>query len=272
MKSSDTVTDDHYLVSYRVDSGHNGARLDQFLKEFYRRRSREQLKRAIADGSVFIERNLGEHFTLGRLKPSMQVLEGDEVQVRSERKPEPPVCFDYKVLYEDDVILVVDKPANLPVHPAGRYFFNTLLIHLRTQGHRDAIRAGTEFFLVHRIDKETSGVLLLAKDRAVCAAIVRQFAERTTEKRYLAVVHGVPRDEFSVDLAMKRATHSLINVKMMVAPEADGGQSAFTEFRRLSTHKNGHGEFSVLECFPKTGRQHQIRIHLEAAGHPIVGD
>ncbi|OFZ55685.1 MAG: hypothetical protein A2428_13390 [Bdellovibrionales bacterium RIFOXYC1_FULL_54_43] len=268
MKSTDTLNENHYLVTHYVDPGQTGIRLDSFLKGRYRKRSRETLKRAIDSGAISIQRNQSPHLHIGRLKASTQLIGGDEVLVLSERKPEPEVSFDYKILFEDDSILVIDKPPNLPVHPAGRYFFNTLLVHLRTNGHRDPLKAEREYFLAHRIDKETSGILVLAKNREVCAKLVRQFAERRTEKRYLAVVHGIPPAEFTIDAPLRRTTVSAIELKMMAAPESEGGQPSLTVFRRLETH----GAFSLVECHPKTGRQHQIRIHLETAGHPIVGD
>jgi 23S rRNA pseudouridine1911/1915/1917 synthase len=271
MKSSESVTDNHYLVTYSVRQ--NGIRLDAFLKEHYRKRSREQLKRAIDDGIVTIARSQGPHLTMGRLKPSMQLIVGDEVQVLTERKPEPEVSFDYRVIYEDDVLFVIDKPPNLPVHPAGRYFFNTLTTHLKTEGHKNPLRAEIDYYLVHRIDKETSGILVLCKEKEAGAHLTAQFAARKTEKYYLAIAKGIAPEEFECDLAMKRSTTSAISLKMMLAPESDGGQSSLTRFKRLSCHRHPlHGDFSVVQCFPKTGRQHQIRVHLEAAGFPIVGD
>ncbi|MCM2277463.1 MAG: RluA family pseudouridine synthase [Oligoflexia bacterium] len=265
-------SEDEYLVTHYVDRGETGTRLDAFLKSRYRKRSREAIKRAIDSGAITVSRNQSPHLTAGKLKPSFQLIEGDEVLVLSERKPEPEVCFDYRVIHEDDAILVIDKPSNLPVHPAGRYFFNTLLVHLRTQGHRNPLKAEREFFLVHRIDKETSGILVLAKNREVANHLTRQFAERSTEKTYLAIARGETPAEFTLDLAMRKSTTSIIDVKMAIAPESDGGQSALTRFKRLSVHPTRHGIFSLVECYPKTGRQHQIRLHLEAAGHPIVGD
>lgn len=268
MNVTHSLSSDQYLVTHSVGPNQNGIRLDSFLKDRYRRRTREQLKRAIGTGAVTLRRPQGPHLTVGRLKPSSQLVPGDEVLVLTERKPEPEVSFDYRVLFEDDVLFVIDKPPNLPVHPAGRYFFNTLLVHLKTQGHKNPLEADREFYLVHRIDKETSGILVIAKEKDACTHLTRQFAARTTQKRYLAITRGVTEEHFKIDLAMKRATNSLIELKMTVAAEEDGGQSASTTFRRLETR----GDFSLVECIPKTGRQHQIRVHLEAAGHPIVGD
>lgn len=278
MKSSENLTNTHYLVTYEVRQ--HGVRLDAFLKEHYRSRSREQLKRVIESGAVTIQRPQGPHLSVGKLKPSLQLIYGDEVQVLSEKKAEPEVCFDYRVVHEDDVLYIIDKPANLPVHPAGRYFFNTLLTHLKTNGHRSPLRAPvkgddseTDWYLVHRIDKETSGVLCLCKDKDAGAHLTAQFAARKTEKTYLAIARGVTPEEFSVDHPLMRSTVSKISLKMMCAPESEGGQPSLTHFKRLSVHKHPiHGYFSLVKCFPRTGRQHQIRIHLEAAGHPIVGD
>ncbi len=268
MNVTHTLTSDHYLVTHSVGPNQNGIRLDTFLKERYRKRSREQLKKAIDSGAISVRRNQGPHLTVGRPKPSSQLIPGDEVLVLTERKPEPEVRFDYKILFEDEVLFVINKPPSLPVHPAGRYFFNTLLVHLKTQGHQTPLKAEREYYLVHRIDKETSGVLVLAKVKEVCAHLTRQFAERTTLKRYLAIVRGQCPESFVVDLPLKRATQSLIELKMITSTVEEGGQPSLTTFRRLETF----GDFSLVECLPKTGRQHQIRVHLDAVGYPIVGD
>lgn len=262
------VTTETYLVTHLVGPNQTGIRLDTFLKDYYRKRSREAIKRSIESGSITVRREQGPHLSIGRLKPSSQLIAGDEILVQSDRKPEPEVNFNYKVLYEDEGLFVIEKPANLPVHPAGRYFFNTLLVHLKTEGHQTPLKMEREYFLVHRIDKETSGILVLAKNREVCANLTRQFAERMTQKRYLAIVKGITPPEFTVDQAMRRSTRSLIGLKMEIAPESDGGLPAVTRFHTLETA----GNYSLVECFPKTGRQHQIRLHLEYAGHPIVGD
>lgn len=141
-------------------------------------------------------------------------------------------------------------------------------MHLKTEGYRKPLHAEREYFLVHRIDKETSGILVLTQDREACANLTRQFAERRTEKTYLAIVRGHPPEAFEIDAALKRDENSEIKLKMRVAPESEGGSSALTSFRRLSLH----GDYALVECRPRTGRQHQIRVHLEHAGHPIVGD
>lgn len=333
------LSENHYLVKYRVGPNQTGIRLDQFLKDHYRKRSREEIKRAIASEAVTVERNQSAHLTIGKLKSATLLLEGDIVLVLSEKKPEPPVNFNYKLIYEDDVLFVVDKPANLPVHPSGRFFFNTLLTHLKiesmkrrneeNESHSSSLphpRSASDlkftkpkepnqsvkernqrsslakinapiidsedfFYLAHRIDKETSGILVLTKDSDSCAKIVEQFAKRQTEKKYLAIVKNnfqwsdlnapeftydhkvvekksLNETEFTIDFAMNRDPKSKIALKMACFPEKEGGLPSSTHFKVIERR----GDFSLLECSPKTGRQHQIRVHAEAAGYPLVGD
>jgi 23S rRNA pseudouridine1911/1915/1917 synthase len=256
------LTPNRYALVHTVDFKNHGTRLDHFLKKKYRKRSRAQLQKAIHSGCIRMERST--QCPLGNIKPSSLVLTGDKVFVISERKGEPEVSWNYEILYEDEAILVINKPAPLPVHPAGRYFFHTLLMHLKSQQEENA----ENYFLVHRLDKETSGVLILAKHKTACAHLTKQFAQRKVKKQYLAIVHGTPPPTFSVTRALKRSTHSLIRLKMMVSTEEEGAQPSETSFQTLETR----GRFSILSCFPKTGRQHQIRIHLESEGFPIVGD
>ncbi len=289
--TTSTLTADQYLVIHSVGPNQQGIRLDLFLKERYPKRSRVQLQEAIESGVVSIRRAPGNHLMVGQQpKPSSPLSPGDEIGVLTERKTEPEVNFQYHVIFEDEFILVIDKPPCLPVHPAGRYFFNTLLIHLKTAGHQKPLKLdfgdveesnilkgsrhshqkdpNKDFFCVHRIDKETSGVLVVAKTKAACIHLTRQFAERQPEKKYWAIVKGICPETFHIDLSLKRSQTSLIRLKMTTASVDEGGQWAYTSFKRLQVLDG----FSWIECMPKTGRQHQIRVHLEAAGYPLVGD
>lgn len=258
-----------YLVKYAVGHTQAGTRLDRFLMARYRKRSREQLKRAIDSGAITVSREGGPHLNLGRLKPSFALQIGDVVHVLSTRSREPDVNFNYRALYEDDAILVIDKPANLPVHPAGRFFFNTLLTHLKTRGFTNSQESLNDYYLVHRIDKETSGILLLAKTRAACNHLTLQFRNRETDKYYLAIARGAPSaPAFDVADPIGKRPGSPIGLKIYRVAEADGGWSAHTHFELVETR----GAFSLLACFPRTGRQHQIRVHADLAGLPLVGD
>lgn len=276
--SREFTSEDEYLVTHVVDRYQTGIRLDAFLKDRYRKRSRAAMVRALATGAIRLRRDQSPHLTAGRLKPSTQLIAGDEVLVVSERRPEPPVDFNYRLIFEDDELFVVDKPANLPVHPAGRYFFNTLLTHLTSQAMGDGKQQN--YYLAHRLDKETSGIMAMTKTKTSCADLTAQFASRTTQKTYLAIVRGHSAPQFTVDAPMLRSTRSVIELKMMIAgPDDPQGMPALTGFETVAHYRSaakalaGHGSnFSLVRCYPKTGRQHQIRLHLEHAGHPIVGD
>lgn len=260
---------DSFSVLHSVTPAMEGTRLDAFLKERHKSRSREVLKAAIKKGSIKIHRNQSPHLQVGRLKPSTPLLSGDLVEVVSNRKKEPEVDFNYQVLYQDEALFVISKPANLPVHPAGGYFFNTLLTHLQTNGFTKPLHADDQYFLAHRIDRETSGILVMTKTPETCASISAQFKERITEKKYLAIIHGVPeQDNFEVTLPLGKDHSSKVRLKIGILPEEEGGWSAHTRFHVLARGE----KFSLVECFPKTGRQHQIRVHLAKSGHPIVGD
>jgi RluA family pseudouridine synthase len=202
----------------------------------------------------------------------------DKVYVLSTKGAEPEVDFNYQILFEDAHILVIEKPGNLPVHPSGRYFFNTLLTQLRVENGNE-VDQKKEFYIVHRIDRETSGVLVIGKTPSAAASLVDQFGKRETSKEYLAIVKGVvEKDSFVVDAPLARDPHSEIRLKMhVVEMGADGeplyvpkseilpANTAFEVVERL----NG---FTILRCKPHTGRQHQIRVHLWHVGHPIAGD
>ena len=171
-----TLTGNTYLVKYTVGHQQAGTRLDRFLMVRYKKRSREQLKKAIESGAITITREGSKHLNLGKIKPSLPLQKGDVVNVLSTKSKEPEVNFNYSVLYEDDDILVINKPPNLPVHPAGRFFFDTLLVHLKTRGFTNVHNAEKDFYLVHRIDKETSGILLIAKTREACNQLTLQLS------------------------------------------------------------------------------------------------
>ncbi|MCM0607292.1 MAG: RluA family pseudouridine synthase [Xanthomonadaceae bacterium] len=266
MNVSHRLSENQYLVTYNVGSGESGSRIDNFLKSRYHRRSREQIKRALDSGAISIIRTSSQ---VGKIKPSSTVMLGDQVHVMTERKEEPEVNFNYKILFEDETLFIVEKPSNLPVHPAGKYFFNTLTTHLKTQGFKTPLNDDVDFYLAHRIDKETSGVLVLSKDKEVSQKLAAQFADRTTEKTYLAITHGrIEKDEFSVDVPIGRDPNAPVTLKMAPLALEAGGQTAATKFKVIERR----GNFTLVECYPKTGRQHQIRVHLDHVGHPIVGD
>ncbi|MBU6153852.1 MAG: RluA family pseudouridine synthase [Bdellovibrionales bacterium] len=268
-----TLSGKQYRVTHSVGPNQSGIRLDRFLMDRYTRRSREKLKRIIDSGAIRVIRENSKHRKLGRIKASFSLQAGDIVELISIKKPEPEVSFDYKILYEDQDILVLNKPPNLPVHPAGRFFFNTLLTHLKTDGFKLELERERNFFLVHRIDKETSGILLLAKSKDACNALTLQFRNRETEKYYLSILRGKPESSrFKIETPIGKPRGAIIGIKMEPLSLEAGGLASETLFETIETREGKEGTFTLSACFPKTGRQHQIRVHAEIAGHPLVGD
>jgi 23S rRNA pseudouridine1911/1915/1917 synthase len=163
------------------------------------------------------------------------------------------------VLYEDEAVIVVDKPAGLPVHPSASYHHNTLTMLLGKRFGRDGAQ------IAHRLDKETSGIVVCARPGPDEAYVKRQFELREVKKEYLAIARGViASDEGVIEIPMRRATAGLHHM-METSPD---GLEARTRYVVLDRKPSA----TLVHLFPETGRQHQLRVHLAAIGHPIVGD
>jgi 23S rRNA pseudouridine1911/1915/1917 synthase len=174
-------------------------------------------------------------------------------------EPNVPLYFD--VLHEDEALVAVDKPAGLPVHPSATYHKNTLTYLLRQRFGDGAPQ------IAHRLDRETSGLLLCGRTRAAERELKIAFENRRVSKRYLAIVRGVmPDDEGRIELPMDRAKEGL-HILMEVTPQGEGYPSV-TRYRVVARR----GDATLVSLAPESGRQHQLRVHLSAVGFPILGD
>jgi len=247
-------------IELTVDEG--GARLDKFLAEQVADLSRSAIRRLIDSAEVTVN---GEP-----AKASYKVRPGDAI-VACVPQPEPmePVAeaIPLGIVYEDQALIVVNKPAGMVIHPAPGHrsgtLVNALLAHcLDLASDAGDARPG----IVHRLDRDTSGLILVAKNEQIRRALQRQFKARQVRKVYVALLDGrleAARGRIEAPLGRDPRHRQ----RMAVVP---GGREAVTEYRLLASFAGG--DYSLVEAEPKTGRTHQIRVHFASIGHPVVGD
>ncbi len=247
---------------FEADEEALGERLDKFLCAMLPEQSRSYLQKLIKDGSVLVNGKAE--------KASYRMDDGDEVAVEIPELAEPEILAEdipLEILYEDDDLLMVNKPKGMVVHPSAGHVTGTLvnavLFHCRGQlsGINGILRPG----IVHRIDKDTTGVLVICKNDRAHRIVAAQLKEHSITRKYRAIVQGVIREEEGIiDSPIGR--HPLERKKMAVGVK--NGKRALTHYRVLERFA-GH---TYIECQLETGRTHQIRVHMASIHHPILGD
>jgi 23S rRNA pseudouridine1911/1915/1917 synthase len=260
----------------RMRSDEVEIRLDHFLMQHLKWRSRTSIQELIKTDHVLVDPSTPDHRQgSGELKverrSGRRLRDGSRVVViipAELRLPEPVETKDeLTILYEDEGVLGVEKPPMVAVHPSGRHLADTLIqrVHARYGGD-EALETGGAPRLCHRLDRETSGVVIVGKHPEAHLAVMRQFEARKVGKEYLALVHGAPdADNGVVELPIGPARASRIGLKMAVTFD---GQPSRTDWSVVMRHPH----CTLVSCTPVTGRQHQIRLHMEAIGLPLVGD
>lgn len=254
------LSDEPRELGLVVGPGQAGQRIDVIVGQLPEVGSRAEAQRLIADGRVEVD---------GAPPRKRDVLDaGAKIRVRpraaeaSTLEPDPSVTFG--IAYEDAHLIVVDKPAGLVVHPARGHATGTLvhgLLGHAAAGGEDPTRPG----IVHRLDRDTSGLMVVARSEQVHRRLQRMLRERRIERRYLVAVHGTPPPAFSIDRPIAR--HPRDRLRMAVVPEGSG-RAAVTHVRVLEQWDG----VAFCEARLETGRTHQIRVHLESAGFPVLGD
>lgn len=253
-----------FPAKFTVGEESAGARLDAFLASVTEGVSRSALRRAIDAGHVTVDDST--------VKPSFRLTQGMKVRLErlepSSEGPEPE-AIPLDLIYEDDDLVAVNKPPGMVVHPAKGHWAGTLASALAHHfgSQLSSVGGPTRPGIVHRLDRDTSGVIVVAKHDRAHEKLAAQFADRTTEKTYEAIVLGVPdRDADLVDEPI--GPHPRVREKMAIRRDHPDARPAQTKFEVVERFER----FAHVRCMPKTGRTHQIRVHLQHAGFPILCD
>lgn len=263
VEAQDETLYEHH--KFEAGPGQKPLRVDKFLMNFIENATRNKIQKAAKTGNIYVNDV--------QVKQNYKVKAGDVVQVMFEH---PPYEFlltaediPLDIVYEDDTLLVVNKPAGMVVHPGhGNYsgtLINALVYHFDNLPNNSSDRPG----LVHRIDKETSGLLVIAKTEDAMTHLSKQFFDKTSEREYVALVWGnVEEDEGRIEGNIGRHPKNRLQNTVYEGEEAEKGKPAVTHYKVLERF----GYVTLVSCKLETGRTHQIRVHLKHIGHTLFND
>lgn len=251
--------------SFTVDKGQTPLRIDKYLMNFVENATRTKIQAAAKSGSIQVNGNV--------VKSNYKVKPKDKIKVLFEFPPTEnellPENIELNIVYEDKELVVVNKPAGMVVHPGhGNYsgtLINALIYHFKHLPNNSSNRPG----LVHRIDKETSGLLVIAKTETAMIDLSEQFAKKTSSREYIALVWGnVKEDSGTINEHIGRNPKNRLQNIVFTADDIEKGKPAITHYKVL----NRYGYVTLVSCTLETGRTHQIRVHMKHIGHTIFND
>ena len=273
MSSKDEIFDDsedqdeslYEHHKFVAEVGQKPLRVDKYLMNFIENATRNKIQKAAKSGNIYVNNET--------VKQNYKVKAGDVVQVMFEHPPYEyllvPEDIPLDIVYEDEVLLVVNKPAGMVVHPGhGNYsgtLINALVHHFDNLPNNSSDRPG----LVHRIDKDTSGLLVIAKTEQAMAHLSKQFFDKTSEREYVAIVWGnVEEEEGTVEGNIGRNPKNRLQNIVYLGDDEDKGKPAVTHYKVLERL----GYVTLVSCKLETGRTHQIRVHMKHIGHTLFND
>ncbi len=263
LENQDESLYEHY--KFEAGPGQSPLRVDKFLMNFIENATRNKIQKAAKSGNIYVNDE--------QVKQNYKVKAGDLVQVMFEHPPYEflltPEDIPLDIVYEDETLLVVNKAAGMVVHPGhGNYsgtLINALVYHFENLPNNSSERPG----LVHRIDKDTSGLLVIAKTEEAMAHLSKQFFDKTSEREYVALVWGnVDEDEGRVEGNIGRHPKNRLQNTVYEGEEAEKGKPAVTHYKVLERF----GYVTLVSCKLETGRTHQIRVHMKHMGHTLFND
>lgn len=269
MQIKKVFNSNYYIASYIADEMHDGMRLDSFAVKFYPQLSREKIKKKIKAKELLITNRSTSN------KPSSKLQEGDTIQITITKTVhedeywhgEKIVLQEHpEVIYEDDNLIAISKPAFMATHPTGKHLFYCATVYFESRDQKT-------MHSVHRLDRETSGLLLLAKNPKTAQELTYAFEHTQVKKCYFFIAHNNDPDKKQIFSSSLRLGSIGDNLKARVCTQAfpensDLGKRAYTNFKILHTNS----KYVIGLAFPQTGRQHQIRVHAQESGYPLLGD